>query len=306
MKKNNFLLLACVPMLLSVLGCKPDFNTDAKVTVYAVPEKGDIVWENDVCIYRVSADTVASDKFASSIDVWVKKPGRLVSKEWCWEARRHQDRLLSNHDGQGGDCYYADNSLGLGGSAYLKDSTFVPLPTPCRSFDVLRRTEDELIFVLHYPTWDLSRFHDAWLDKQIEIKAGSNFCKVTDFYSGHFDELTVAVGLAVQVNDNGISARQTDNNCLAWDWGAVPDTRGWNPTDCIGTALIVPDTCDVKMEMQNGHIIMSRTIVPDEPFVYYIGSCWTGGNFAGCDKDQWPWHTMIQELNFELRPQSQR
>lgn len=300
---NSMLLVSGVVMLLSVAGCKPDFNTDAKVTVYAVPGKGDIVWENDVCIYRVSGDTVVSDKFASSIDVWVKKPGRLVSKEWCWEARRHQDRLFSNHDGQGGDCYYADYSLGLGGSAYLKDSTFVPLPAACRSFDVLRRTEDELIFVLHYPTWDLSRFHDAWLDKQIEIKAGSNFCKVTDFYSGHFDEFTVAVGLAVLEKDKGI-ARQNDYNYLAWDWKTVPDAKGWNPTDCIGTAVIVPDTCDVKIVEQEGHIMMSKTIVPDEPFVYYIGSCWTGGNFAGCDMEQW--HKMIQDFNSELMPQSQR
>lgn len=305
MKRINFLILVCVAIAsMSLTGCRPDFNTDAKVTVYSVPDRNDIVWENDLCCYRVSRDTALSDRTASSIDVWVKKPGRLVSKEWCWDARRNPDRLHTNHDGQGGDCFPADYSLGLGGSAYMKDTTFMPLPVTCRSFDILRRTEDEIIFVLHYPDWDLSRFHDAWLDKQVEIKAGSSFCKVTDFYNGHFDELTVAVGLAEQVYWNGSADMLTDGAYIAMDWEAVEGVEGWSLNDSIGTAIIVPDTCGVSMERRDGHIMLSTTVVPDEPFVYYIGSCWTGGSAEGLDRCQWL--EMIREFNAALTTQSPR
>lgn len=270
-------ILTLAMALTALVCCRPDYDREAGVTAFAVPGTGDFVWENSLTGYCIPGAGNDPASASHGIDVWVKKPGDLVMRDWCWEARRHPERMHDDHKGMGGDFFTVGNGLGAGASALLMDSGFVFPPAAFSSYQILRRTDSEVTFVLHYPVMKLGRFREVGLDKQISISAESRFCKVTDYYSGYFDELRIAAGLPL-ADDTQMYA---DSVCQY--------VLNWNKADdgsMIGTAVYAgPNSCEVTQVNGHGHALLVATIAPDQPFTYYIGSCWSN---AGVDSmDAW-------------------
>lgn len=213
------------------------------LTGFAVTENGDFVWENDAVCYSVKG---SADKAAVSpgIDMFCKNGGTMVTRSR--KAMRGVNSIC--------------RGLGIGGSAVMADTGLVFPPENYSSVDILRHTPDELTFVLHYNGWKLDRQREVRLDKQITVKAGSSLCKVVDYYNGYFDDITIAAG--VELADTG---------------GAPFGGKDFVAANVNGqkVAVLSSDSCTVYTEPVSNHVLISRSVYPDEPFTYYI--CTTFG-----------------------------
>ncbi len=281
MRRMCFLLLA-VSLLAA---CGQGYDQKNKVSAFMVPKSSDFVFENDVVCFRIHGEGVEDVLVTPGIDVWVKKPGALVARKWCHDDLRKKTRMEDDHDGMGRDCFRVGRTLGAGGSALLIDSTLVFPQVNYRSADILRHTADEFTFVLHYPGWKFGANQEVWLDKQITIKAGSNFCKVIDYYNGYFDEVTVAAGIALHDGAEAFSDTLSNGVSLIANW-EYPSADNVTPEyGMIGTSVFSQEADSVIINGPGNNAVITKNVAPDEPFVYYIGSCWSLGNVS--DKESW-------------------
>ncbi len=264
MKKIYTVILAAV----ALASCAS--NEQAKVMARFVPERADdFIMENNLVCGRFYGEALEGNPTSPGFDIWVKTPGELVAD------KRYKEELedgLSYHidRGNGKDCYKVAVSLGGGASVPVVDGAFVYAPTNYRSYEILEQTPDKVVFVLHYPAWEVNGTMVS-LDKKITVTPDTYFFKAEDTYNGEFESIDIAAGIW----DHFESEAYLGEDRLAI-WEAASD-QSIEPEDgMIGVGLVMPGAEKIMhFDGVRKHIVAIKAVTPGEPVTYWFGSCWS-------------------------------
>lgn len=274
MKKQAIILAFAAVFALA--GCKQQ-PVEPKVMARFVPERADdFVFENNLVAGRFYGQALEGNPTSPGIDIWVKKPGKLVADLWYAEAQKDPEYYHHDHDGK--DCYKVAVSLGGGASAPLIDGKLAMPATNYRSWEIVEQTPDKVVFVLHYPEWEAAEGVKVSLDKQVTVCADSYFCRVDDTYKFTGAEtLTVAAGLLRHSAQETIEQeRLTPVSYAIWEHASDQSVE---PEDgMLGVAVVVPGAKDVCVHEDLDHGIATREIKSGDVFTYCFGSCWSKGD----------------------------
>jgi len=282
MKISNLLFASLAAFTMAA--CAPEQQED-KVMARAVPERADdFIFENDFVCYRAYGEALEGNPTSPGLDLWVKTPGALVANQ------RYIDELENGKSyhidwGNGKDCYKVAVSLGAGASSPLVAGQIIYPATNYRSYEILSQTPEEIVFVLHYPAWEVDG-HQVALDRKITVSAGTYFCLAEDTYTGDFEALTIAAG---------IFTHEVEESCIEADrfaiWEHASDTSVEPEDGMIGVGIIFPEeTQIVPLEANKPHLVGIRNIKPGETVSYEFGSCWTKGDI----KTASDWFDMVK------------
>lgn len=291
MKKILFVLAS----LICLSACSQP--VEKKVFARFVPERyDDFIFENNLIAGRIYGEALEScgkgQITSPGIDVWVKTPGALVANErYRLELEEHQS--YHKNWGNGKDCYKVGRSLGAGASAVLIDGA-VQLPaTNFRSWEILEDTPEKVVFVLNYPEWETEGEKIA-LSKKITVIPDTYFCKVEDTYtfSGEKgDVLEIAAGVNRHASQEILEAEIYENDRYAI-WEHASDQSGEkDPESRIGVSVVVPGAEFCRPTEDAGSALVGRKVKSGEPFVYYFGSCWNGGNLKSAEE----WFKVVRD-----------
>lgn len=280
MKKIIFLALA----VMGFAACAPK---EAKVMARFVPERADdFIMENNLVCGRFYGEALEGNPTSPGFDIWVKVPGALVADQ------RYVDELqngLSYHidRGNGKDCYKVAVSLGGGASVPYVDGELAYPATNYRSYEILEQSNDKVVFVLHYPAWEVAG-KSVSLDKKVTVCADSYFFKAEDTYSGDFDTLTIAAGFWDHFQSTSL---------LSGDrfgiWEAASDQSVEPEDGMIGVGIVMPDAEQiVRIEGKRNHIAGLKTIAAGDTVTYWFGSCWSKGGVENAED----WFTIIENF----------
>lgn len=281
------ILIISAIALAAIVSCKQQSSED-KVMARFVPERmDDFIWENDYICYRAYGQALEGNPTSPGFDVWVKTPGELVANE---RYRLELEDSLSYHidRGNGKDCYKVAVSLGAGASSPLVDGQLAYPPTNFRSWEILESSAEKVVFVLHYPAWDVDG-KQVSLDKKITVTAGTYFCQAEDTYNGDFDSLIIAAGLFRHEIESEM--QEVDRFAI---WEKASDTT-FEPEDgMLGLGVYMPGAEDIVTFTSGDkpHTVALKTVKPGESLSYYFGSCWTKGDIKTAED----WFRMVSEL----------
>lgn len=269
----------------ALCGCSS--SQEARVMARFVPERADdFIIENNLACGRFYGEALEGNPTSPGFDVWVKTPGELVANQ------RYVDELqngLSYHidHGNGKDCYKVAVSLGAGASVPLVNGSLAYPATNYRSYEILEESADKIVFVLHYPAWEVNGVQVS-LDKKITVEPDTYFFKAEDTYNGNFETLDVAAGIW----DHFESESYIGADRLAI-WEAASDQSVEPEDGMIGVGLVMPGADQViRIDGQRKHIAAVKTITPGETITYWFGSCWSKGDI----KDAEGWFETVKSL----------
>lgn len=286
---KKILYIAAAALVLASCGQKK--ADEQKVMARAVPERmDDFVWENNLVAYRAYGKALEGNPTAPGFDVWVKLPGQLVADKWYAEAQKEPEYYHHNHDGK--DCYKVSVSLGAGGSSPVIDGQIQYPATNYRSSEILKQTPDTVVFVLHYPQWQLSDSTLVSLDKKITVAADTYFLESEDTYTfSGADSLQVAAGIYLHADQNTVEKEdQKADRYAIWEHASDQSVE---PEDgMLGIAIYVPGADLVEKSADGSHALVGKKIVSGEPFTYYFGSCWSKGDVKTAED----WFSMVDAL----------
>ena len=251
------------------------------------PERlDDLAWENDRGIYRVYGPALQRRGERSfGTDVWVKNTPDPVVEEryrlhnWGWhqgdslrkagkrEAGEEMIRNTSFHmdHGYGMDVYSVGPSLGCGAPALMKDGGLI-FPycfTDCKILDngPLRFTAE-----LTYGTTAEGKTEH----RLITLDKGSHYNKMTVWYDGIREPVTLATGVVVHGEENVILGK---NYVLYADPTDNPKVH----QSQIYVGTLFPEGVDETMRLEGkpAHAIGLVSQYKGEPYTYYFGSAWS-------------------------------
>lgn len=280
MKRIFFALL----LLLSLAGCSSP-SSDRKVMARPVPERADdFVFENNLICGRIYGKGLEGETISPGIDIWVKLPGKLVADEWYSHISETGSEDYYHHDHGGKDCYKVSCSLGGGASVPLIDGIPAYPPTNYRSFEILKDSPEETVFILHYPEWEKDGIKMA-LDKKIAVVPDTYFFKVEDKWSFvGTDSLTIAAGINRHVSQNTVV-----EECFGKDryalWEQASDQEHEPEDGLIGVAVILPDADSTALVDGGSHGACIKKICPGGTLTYHFGNCWSKGEIKS--SEQW-------------------
>ena len=284
MRKTTILGLA----LLALLGCTE--APEKKVMARYVPERADdFVFENNLVAGRFYGEALEGNPTSPGIDIWVKLPGALVADEWYKGALEDPDYYHHNHGGK--DCYKVAVSLGGGASAPLVDGNLCYPATNYRSFEIVEEGPDKVVFVLHYPAWQVSETVSVSLDKKVTVVPDTYFCSVEDTYSfTGTDTLTIAAGVNRHPAQGTLEQELLSDGFYAL-WEHASD-QSIEPEDgMLGVAVVVPGAASSFVTADGIHGICTKVVRSGEPFRYSFGSCWSKGDV----KDAAAWFEIVKK-----------
>ena len=206
------------------------------------------------------------------IDFWAKNCDTLVA-----EARYHlystgSDISYHQNLGAGKDCYKVAVSLGAGASApFISDTLRYPA-TNYRSSEILLSTPTRVVFVLHYPEWEVCGYKIS-LDKKFNVTAGNRFCDVEDVYSftGPTETLDIAAGIFRHKEEDLVEDMIETDRAAIWEHAS---DQSIEPEDgLIGVAVVMP-AADTTM-IACGHSLCIKSIKSGEPLRYNFSAVWS-------------------------------
>ena len=267
---KRILFIAAALLLLASCAPKPQ-----KVFARFVPERADdFAWENDYVAYRAYGEALETlnpgGMISPGFDVWVKNTTDLVVDQRYFDDLNNGISYHIDH-GQGKDCYKVGVTLGGGASSPLIGGKLCFPATNFRSNEVLECSPEKVVFVLHYPEWEVEGWKIA-LDKKITVTAGTHFCLAEDTYTfeGPADSLLIAAGIVR--HDVQCESELEDGFAI---WEKASDT-GADPEDsCIGLAIKLPGASFVGQTEDGVHSICAKAVKSGETFAYSFGSCWS-------------------------------
>ena len=273
--KRQAMLLAFAAIF-ALAGCK---QQPAEPTVMArfVPERADdFVFENNLIAGRFYGQALEGNPTSPGIDIWVKKPGALVADAWYAEAVKDPDYY--HHDHGGKDCYKVAVSLGGGASAPMIDGRLAMPATNYRAWEILEQSPDKVVFVLHYPEWEVAEEVLVSLDKKVTVTPDTYFCRVDDTWNfTGADELVVAAGLLRHGAQETIEKEfRGEDRYAIWEHAS---DQSIEPEDgMLGVAVYMPGAAEVLVDDTLDHGLLLKNVKSGEPLTYYYGSCWSKGD----------------------------
>ena len=285
MRKSLVMALVAV---LALTGCKN--SSEQKVTARAVPERADdFMFENNLIAGRFYGRALEGDPTSPGLDIWVKLPGKLVADKWY--AKALEDGGYYHRDHGGKDCYKVGVSLGGGASVPFVNGNLCWPETNYRSYEILEKTADKVVFVLKYPAWTLGE-GGVSLDKKVTVKADSYFIDVEDTYNfSGTDKLTVAVGFKLHGDQNTVQDKIESKDRIAI-WEKASDQSVEPEDGMIGVAVVMPDADSVLYSEDLDHALLLKEISSGETISYSVGSCWSKGDI----KTSSAWFDLIRKL----------
>ncbi len=261
-----------------------------KVMARYVPERADdFVFENNLIAGRIYGKALEGNPTSPGIDIWVKLPGKLVADEWYAEALK--DPEYYHHDHGGKDCYKVAVSLGGGASVpYIDGELWYPA-TNWRSCDLVERSADKTVFILHYPEWEAGPV-GVKLDKKITVTADSYFSKVEDTYTfSGAETIQVAAGVFRHPSQDTIEDELIGADRYAI-WEQASDQSVEPEDGRLGVGVYMPGAESVSVTPDGSHGICVRSVKSGETLTYWFGSCWSKGNV----KNSAAWFEIVNGL----------
>lgn len=246
----------------------------------------DITWENDLGIYRVYGPALQrTGERSFGTDVWVKNTPELVVEERYrmhgWgvgqrdslrrigkpdEANRIYMSTSFHHDhGQGLDCYGVGASLGCGAPALMKDGA-LQFPYCYKTYKILDNGPLRFTVELTYNTTE-----DGTTEHRlISLDRGSHFNRMTVWYDGIKEPVTLATGVVLHSNDDLL----LDNHYVLY---ADPTDNPKVHQSQIYVGVLFPRGVDDTLKLQGkpNHALGLVHHYLGTPYTYYFGSAWS-------------------------------
>jgi len=284
------------PQTVRVFGSKKHLSSieipvvESRVMARQVPERADdFVWENDKVCYRAYGPALEKETISPGFDVWVKSTDKLVADSW-YAMNAEGKRSYHKNYGEGKDCYKVGVSLGAGASAPVVDGHLVLPDHNYKSWRILEKTPDKVVFQLAYAPWTVDG-RKVSLVKTITVESGSNFCLAEDRWEGDFDVLTVAAGAKL----HGVSKMASGDDWFAF-WEAASDQDAEkDPDSRIGISVCMPGCDGILLDGPDGHAVLTKKVRKGGTVRYWFGSCWNNGNV----KSFGAWKKMAKEIAAE-------
>jgi hypothetical protein len=271
---KKYLLLPVLALL-----CACTQAPEKKVMARFVPERSDdFVFENNLIAGRFYGKALEGNPTSPGIDIWVKRPGKLVADEWYKGFLTESDEYY-HHDHGGKDCYKVSVSLGGGASAPLIDGKLCYPATNFRSWDMVEETPQKVVFTLHYPQWEAAEGVMVALDKTVTVVPDTYFCEVEDIYTFEgADTLTIAAGVNCHAALDTVEEEYLNPDRVAI-WEHASDTT-FEPEDgMLGVAVVMPGSESAGLLSDDAtHFLVCKEVTSGEPLRYSFGSCWSKGN----------------------------
>lgn len=261
---------------------------DSYVMGKCYPERADdITWENDLGIYRVYGPALQrSGERSFGTDVWVKNTPELVVEDryrmHLWgvgqrdslkrigqpeEANKIYVATSFHHDhGKGLDCYGVGASLGCGAPALMRDGALL-FPYCYKTYRILDNGPLRFTVELTYNTTT-----DGMTEHRlISLDRGSHFNRMTVWYDGIKEPLTLATGVVLHNEDNLLLGKHYVLYADPTDNPKVHQSQIY-----VGTLFPkgVDKTLMLKGELNHGIGMIFG--YRGEPYTYYFGSAWSG------------------------------
>jgi hypothetical protein len=235
-----------------------------------VPERSDdYAWENNLTAWRVYGPAL-SDPRTQGIDAWVKSTGRLVIDDWYAGKDYHTDH------GEGMDAYKVGPTLGAGGSAPCIDGK-LGLIGNYASQETLDNGPIRTTVKLTYAPFEAAG-KKIEMECVVSLDAHSRFNRITTVYTGDFETLPIAAGIAL----HEVKERSESTGSIAVT-EALSDTRQPEVDGNISLGILMPES-EGPQEI-DGHLVLLHSAARSKPFVYWCGSGWSRAGIA--DHDEW-------------------
>jgi hypothetical protein len=250
------------------------------------PERlDDLTWENDRGIYRMYGPALQrTGERSFGTDVWVKNTPDPVVEEryrlhsWGWHQgdslkkvgkREEGEEVFRNASfhldhGYGMDVYSVGASLGCGAPALMKDGKllFPYCFTDCKILDngPLRFTAE----LTYGTTTDGTTEH-----RLVSLDKGSHYNKMTVWYDGIHQPVTLAAGVVLHDDENLIRGK---DYVLYAD---PTDNPKVHPQIYVG--VLFPEGVDetTRLEGKPAHAVGLVRQYKGRPYTYYFGSAWS-------------------------------
>jgi len=283
-------LMILAAAALTLAACAPKAE-QAKVMARLVPERADdFAWENDYVAYRAygeALETLEGGALTSpGFDAWVKNTTDLVMDQRYVDDLQNGISYHKDH-GNGKDCYKVGVTLGAGASSPVIEGELRFPATNFRSSEVLEQSADKVVFVLHYPQWEVAGYKIA-LDKKITVKAGSHFCEAEDTYSFEGPTETLSIAAGIVRHDVVAESMLADRFAI---WEKASDTGAEPEESCLGLAIVMPGAEMTSVSGDCTHSLCVKSVKSGEPLKYFFGSCWEKADITTSDA----WFKLVAE-----------
>ena len=285
---RKYILLAALAVMV-VAGCRK--ASEPKVMAREVPERADdFVFENDLIAGRFYGKALEGNPTSPGLDIWVKLPGKLVADDWYSHAVTEGNYY--HKDPGGKDCYKVAVSLGGGASVPLIDGKLCWPATNYRSYEILEKTSDKVVFELQYPAWEVADGVSASLSKKVTVNAGSYFIQVEDTYTySGTDILTIAAGFKLHGEQNTVKDQMESKDRLAI-WEHASDQSVEPEDGLIGIAIVMPDADSFLVSGDLDHALLLKAAPSGGTISYSVGSCWSKAGI----KTSADWFKLVRDL----------
>ena len=286
MRRLLFALALSAALLMG--GCKK--APEARVMARAVPERADdFVFENNLIAGRFYGEALEGNPTSPGIDIWVKKPGKLVADEWYKGAMEDPEYYHHNHGGK--DCYKVAVSLGGGASAPFSNGRLCYPATNYRACSVEYHGKDTVCFTLFYPEWEMEEGVLVSLKKKVTVVADSYFCDVEDVYTfSGAPMLAIAVGVNQHYEQNTVEKNHSGKDRYAI-WEHASDQSVETEDGMIGVAVVMPEAQMICMTTDHSHALLLKGVSSGDSLHYKFGSCWSKGDIKTAEE----WFKIVDE-----------
>jgi hypothetical protein len=247
--------------------------------------RDDFAWENDRTAHRMygaALETWAQEPLTSSaVDVWLKRPPRLVINDWYMVDDYHRDH------GEGADLYSAGKSRGCGGSGVWEGGRLYPSAN-FRDSRVLANGPIRVMFELTYLAWDVAGRSVSEV-KRVTLDAGSSLSR--------FESRYTAAGGAPWLHAAGIKLHPQGTKAFSKAEGVL---RTWEPVKdngAFGCGVIVDPAAVVETFEADGNVLVVTKATGDTG-VHYAGAAW---DRSGLVPDEAAWGRYLETVSRRLR-----
>ena len=235
-----------------------------------VPERfDDLMWENDRVAHRIYGPALQAQEppSGSGVDVWAKRVRWPFMDRLLASGRYHVDQ------GEGLDFYDVGRSRGAGGLGVWYDNKLWTSRN-FATYDILKTGGDEARFEITYAPWPVDVDRRIWETRRLSLPLGSSFTRMTSTLgSDRAEPIIVGIGISKRRNaaGSGTIVRDAASGRLSFREPADPNHGSLGIAILANPALVVGFTEDAE-----NYLILLR-VMPDQPFVYYMGSAWDRG-----------------------------
>ena len=281
----------------TIAAAAPNAKATPRAYVYHDDPRDDVAWESDRIAFRIYGEGLkktSSAMSSSGIDVWPKRPHKLIVD--AWYKKGHDAYHIDT--GDGADFYDVGETLGTGGTAIWVNDTIYRADN-FKSYKIIANGPVRGIFELRYDAWN-ARGRMISETKRFSIDAGQNLYRQESvFRTNDNADIPYVIGVVKRPGMIGVMNRDR-----AWGW-----LTGWGPVALkngghgeLGTAVLVPKTRIDGWKEAHGHYLALTHAKPGETVVHYIGAGWTASGDFPTPQSWWAYlNNFSDRLNSPIK-----